>query len=277
MDDSIRVVITDLDGTLLDREQQISKRDLGTLRRLGEKSICRVIATGRSYFSFSRVLPQDFPIDYLIFSSGAGIMRWSSKEILISHSFDAATVSRLVGWLKELRLDFMIQHPIPDNHRFYYHLAGEANPDFFRRIDLYRDYCLPLDGNLAHLKSASQMLIITKEDESLLMKMKEELSGVSVIRTTSPLDHTSMWIEIFPEGVSKGEAAERLCRLLGCGLDQVLAVGNDFNDLDLLRQAGRGVVVANAPAQLQSEFTMVASHQEDGFSEAVQRYLSGGG
>ena len=71
---SIKIVFTDLDGTLLNSDQHPGRRDLEMLHRLGEQGIVRVIVTGRNLFSLSKVLGDDFPVDYVIFSTGAGIL-----------------------------------------------------------------------------------------------------------------------------------------------------------------------------------------------------------
>ena len=78
----LKMVITDLDGTLANRDGKISKADLNTLEQLGEQNITRVIATGRSIYSAKKVLDENLPIDYLLFSSGAGILHWHRKEII---------------------------------------------------------------------------------------------------------------------------------------------------------------------------------------------------
>ena len=74
------LLATDLDGTLLNAERRAGERDLGTLRELAAAGVCRAAVTGRSLHSVRRVLPPDFPIDYLVFSSGTGILDWRSGE-----------------------------------------------------------------------------------------------------------------------------------------------------------------------------------------------------
>ena len=81
MTPKIKIVVTDLDGTLLPSQGCISKKNYNTLVSLRDKEIIRVIATGRTLYSAMAVLPEDFPIDYLIFSSGAGIIQWNTKEL----------------------------------------------------------------------------------------------------------------------------------------------------------------------------------------------------
>ena len=66
------MVITDLDGTLLNSGRIVSPENRRALERLGELGVVRVIATGRSLFSFNKVIERDFPVDYLLFSSGGG-------------------------------------------------------------------------------------------------------------------------------------------------------------------------------------------------------------
>ena len=80
------MVVTDLDGTLLNDKREVSSEDYSTLLMLGEKNVPRVIATGRSLYSVSRVLPDDFPVDYLVFSSGAGCLEWKSRDLVFRHS-----------------------------------------------------------------------------------------------------------------------------------------------------------------------------------------------
>ena len=95
-----------------------------------------------------------------------------------------------------------------------------------------------------------------------------------VIRATSPLDHRSRWFEIFPRGVGKSFATGWL-RARGHGAAGLsLAVGNDYNDVDLLEWAELPFVVANAPGELLSRFPNVPSNDEGGFSEAVRRGLA---
>jgi hydroxymethylpyrimidine pyrophosphatase-like HAD family hydrolase len=67
--------VTDLDGTLLRSDRTFAQSDLKALHRLGELHIIRVIATGRSIFSFNTVVDSALPIDYVIFSTGAGAER----------------------------------------------------------------------------------------------------------------------------------------------------------------------------------------------------------
>ena len=66
----IDIVVTDLDGTLLDDDKNVSKNDLSTLHELGRQGVLRVAATGRNLKKVHEVVPQSVPFDYVLFSSG---------------------------------------------------------------------------------------------------------------------------------------------------------------------------------------------------------------
>jgi hydroxymethylpyrimidine pyrophosphatase-like HAD family hydrolase len=263
------MVITDLDGTLFQKDHRISKRNYQTLLELGASHIVRVVATGRSLYSAHRILSPGFPIDFLVFSSGAGIMAWSGQEILFSASMNGQEVSLAFDALKRRSLDFMVHRPIPENHHFLYFSSGEPNPDFEARCRLYRDFATP--GGNGPPEEACQLVAIEPyfRSTSRYSEIREELSRLSVVRTTSPLDGKSGWIEIFSGSVSKAQAAVRLARRLAIREEAVLAIGNDYNDLDLLGWAARSFVVAQAPQELLTRFPAVRSEDESDFSEAV--------
>jgi hypothetical protein len=95
-----------------------------------------------------------------------------------------------------------------------------------------------------------------------------------VIRTTSPLDGRSTWIEIFPTTVSKSLTAAWLADTLGIDQQKVASVGNDYNDIDLLEWTPNSYVVNNAPSDLKNRFTCVASNNDGGVAEAAGRWIT---
>jgi hydroxymethylpyrimidine pyrophosphatase-like HAD family hydrolase len=265
------MVITDLDGTLFQKDHRISKRNYQTLLDLGERTIVRVIATGRNLFSAHKVLPLEFPIDFLIFSSGAGIMAWSRQELLFSASMNQEEVALAFEALSRRSLDFMVHLPIPENHHFLYYPSGQPNPDFEARCILYNDFATAGRKQDIPPGEACQLVAIEPffSPTSYYPEIRKELDRLSVVRTTSPLDGRSRWIEVFSNQVSKAQASARIARNLGIQEERIMAIGNDFNDLDLLQWAARSFVVNDAPGELLSRFPVVRSGDESDFSEAV--------
>ncbi len=241
-----QMLVTDFDGTLFQTDKKITQKDLLILEKLGNKGIVRVIATGRSYFSIRKVIPENFPIDYIILSSGAGVMDWKRKSLINAYSIEGSLVDEIIKILKELDQPFFVHDPIPDNHYFYYYLNNRIKADFHRRLKIYRDFA----GLLDHRKPdrpACQFLLIDSDLNKIRQSLVRYLEKINLIRATSPLDGKSLWVEIFDRRVSKAKAAAWLCDYLKIAPEKTIAVGNDYNDLDLLRWAGQSYAVSAAP------------------------------
>ena len=267
--------VCDFDGTLLRSDRSFSDTDLNALIRLEELGIIRAVATGRSIYSINTVPISNLPVDFILFSSGAGISRHPDGRIIRKVSLESHEVSLAIKTLKANNLDFMVHHPIPHNHIFSYVESTSDNPDFKRRIELYHQFAKPLETAIDGFGDATQLLAILPpaDNRPVIAMLENALPGFNIIQTTSPLDGQSTWIEIFPTTVSKSLTAAWLSAAYGLKADQALSVGNDYNDLDLLEWAGCSFVVDNAPHDLKSRFPVVSSNNECGVAEAIERWL----
>ncbi len=269
--------ITDLDGTLLGPERTIAEDDRRALFALSEAGIVRAVATGRSIFSLRRLDLSAIPVDYLIVSSGAGVLAHPSGRLLRAVSLEPADVQRAFRVLRELGFDFMIHDPIPETHRFRYVALTADNPDFAARIALYRDVARPAATGPEALGQATQLVAILPPGGAVegVEAVQRALPGLTVIRTTSPLDGRSTWIEILPPGVSKASGAAWLAERLGIPQRLTAAVGNDYNDLELLAWVQTAFVTENAPEELRRRFATVPANSHGGVDEAIRRWLAG--
>jgi len=267
--------VCDFDGTLLRSDRSFSNADLEALRQLDAFGIVRVIATGRSIYSLNTVSISELPVDFIIFSSGAGVTRHPGGQIIRKVSLEAREVSRAIAILRADDLDFMVHRPIPDNHVFGYFESTPANADFKRRIDLYSQFAFPLDEVSDGFGAATQLLAILPPAGSpqIIETIRKKLPDFNIIQTTSPLDGQSTWIEIFPATVSKGLTVAWLTAEFDIDPGQTLSIGNDYNDLDLLEWTASSFVVENAPDDLKDRFPVVASHNESGVAEGIRRWL----
>ena len=268
----VRLVVTDLDGTLLTSQRTLCPKNLETLEYLGGQGVVRMIATGRSLHSARDVLTPALPIDYLAFSSGAGVIQWPSEKLVQTHNLNDAEALNALRVLMELGISCMVHWAIPHNHIFHYWRAWEGAPrDFERRLERYRQYAYPIKNLSCIDKPICQLLgILPSNKLPRFALVQKKLPQLNVFRTTSPLDHQSVWIEIFPPEVGKASAAAWVAARHQVALERTLAVGNDYNDVDLLDWAALGFVVENAPSPLLRRYRVVCSNDAGGFSHAVQ-------
>lgn len=273
MNNKIKIVFTDLDGTLLNSNRLVSGANLNILEELGRRNIVRVIATGRSFYSYNKAIETGFPADYLIFSTGAGILDLNTGNLLISSNLEKKDITYISAYLIEHQAEFMVHHGVPQNHRFTYFGDTKVESDFTRRLRIYQAYAREYNSPSCLPEESAQVIAIFPEDLLRFNLVKKGLNGFQVTRTTSPLDGRSIWMEIFPPHVSKGQSAEWLCKHLEINQQESLGIGNDYNDISLLEYTNKSYVVANAPLEMQREYCLTLSNDEDGFYQAINNAI----
>ncbi|GAB4341304.1 MAG: Cof-type HAD-IIB family hydrolase [Calditrichia bacterium] len=270
----IRLVATDFDGTLYSPENPIGEADRRTLEWLGNKGICRVLVTGRNLYSAWKRLEPDFPIDYLIFSNGAGLLDWRSKKLLRRSLLSADETYDITELLLIQDMDFMLHMPIPLNHYFFYHTSyRQPQGDLKRRIDIYKPFTAPLDYLPDWGMPSTQFLVVYHPGEENYYNLHEIRENFTVIRTTSVLDGITTWMEIFPAGVNKATALQLLGERLGQQCENILVLGNDYNDLPMLEWSPNAWVVGNAPADLKSRFSATVACGQAPLWQVCRKYF----
>lgn len=267
----MKIAFIDLDGTLLQRDGTISAADRLALERAGEAGMVRVAATGRSLYSLRKVIQPSDPLDFYIVSSGAGVWDCQAERLCYEQHLDAPVMQQAAEILLQHQLPFMVHDPLPHNHFFQWFGSGDG--DFARRLELYGDYAragkIPIEP-----ATCSQLLaILHPQQHPLLQHVAQTLNNVKVIRATSPLDGVSIWMELFPAGVSKGHTAQWLCEHLGISQKHSLSIGNDYNDVDMLRWTAVSYVVGNAPQELHQQFKVTRPHTKNGVSAVLTPLL----
>lgn len=271
--------ITDFDGTLLRSDYTLCQKDVNEILNLKKQGVIIVVATGRSAYSFdfamSKLKINKPCLDYLIFSTGAGILSYPHKKIIRSKSLENNSVKEIMKILDKGEIDYMVHKPIPYTRDFMYRLYNKNNLDFLTRLNLYKDYCYEIEDNF-DFSDATQIIAIIphnkkQEQSDYILK---NIKGYNLIKATSPLDHKSLWIEIFPKIVCKSLAASWLARKLNIDTKDILAVGNDYNDEDLLDWSGTSFIAENAPKDLKQKYTQVPSNDFGAVKTSIKMWKS---
>lgn len=276
-----KLFITDFDGTLLTDEKTIHPKDISTLEKLQQKGVVTAIATGRSLYSFEKALTllqtsrklDRLPVDYLLFSTGAGILEFKTGQIIYKKEISSSGLGPITDYFDCRKTDYMIHAAIPHTRNFVYRSFGRDNPDFYHRIKMYEKYARTLKNGHPYSHPATEVLAIVPRQKGfgVVESAAEKLSGFSVIHATSPLDHESIWIEVFHKDVSKSRTAGVLAQKIGGRPEDTASVGNDYNDQDLLDWSGAGFMVENGPGLLKSRYTPVSSNNQCGVTQAAMQ------
>lgn len=271
----IRLIAIDLDGTLLNDEKNISQEDMQTLRYLGDKGILRIASTGRTIFKVKEVLANHVPFDYIVFSSGSGLYDWKEQQILMSKNINAPTAFDLEKTLIKENVNFVVFDSIPNNNKFRFHKGAGNCHEFDSYISRHLDNSKPLDSDENKASEVGQFMCIMPNNEEIFNNLKTKLvtkhPEIKVIRATSPVDDNFIWMEIFIQGVSKGEGINWICKKHKIEPSETIAIGNDYNDIDMLEFCGEGWLVANAPESLKLQFkTLDVDNNHSGLSRLTE-------
>ncbi|MCD4706120.1 MAG: HAD family hydrolase [Candidatus Sabulitectum sp.] len=265
---------SDLDGTLLRRDGTFSARDLAALENLRHRGCAVVLATGRSPFSLRRCLGErTLPVDWYVLSSGAGILN-SEGKVTLSRTLSPDDTLKIHNVFVELGItDTSIQGIFPNAHILHW-MEGKRCSDFRKRLAYYRDFSKKIDN--PEIPSTEVIGFVHPDRAEKIISALNEIIGekYSIIRATSPIDHNTVWIEVFSQGVNKASACDTIRKELEIPLTLTAAVGNDWNDIQMLRWANRSFVSSNAPKELLKEFENVPSNQHNAVATAVNTWLT---
>ena len=269
------LIFTDLDGTLIAGGNPVSAMNAKTIEMLALANIGVIPVSGRNLKMLEKVLPQDLPIDFAICSTGAGIITWPQKELIFRAELNVVEAAEATEILRSFQVNFMVHSCLPENDKCQYSLADGIIPceDFYRCLERMPEPRKMLPRAWDGGTGASQLLaVFSREEEARSELIAEKLQrSFSVVWSTSPLDHESIWLEIFAKGVKKSAAAKWLQTQIAPEAP-CYAIGNDFNDLDLLEWADSSLVMADSPPLLQRSYEVLHTIPEKVLPEAVSHW-----
>lgn len=270
-----RLILCDLDGTLIRPGHPLSEECREAMKALVEQGDIVAIASGRSLYSGRHILLPGLPISYWLFSTGAGILDWTTQKVIYKNELSPEMVRQAAQVLIEGREDFMIQAPIPDNHKFVYckfDRPENCGTDFFRRCEVYQDFCTPFEPDNYVYQSSSQLIAVLPPDDERINRIRARLPGYQVVRATSPLDNHSVWLEIFNRAAGKANAAIWLASQLKISPENTYAIGNDYNDCDMLDWAAHRFITPNSPQDMQKKYRVTTANTEGALPEALKAW-----
>ncbi|MCI7600103.1 MAG: Cof-type HAD-IIB family hydrolase [Megasphaera sp.] len=263
---AIKMITIDLDGTLLRSDGSVSDRTVRTLQAARDKGVVVAIATGRMYQTArpygERLGLGDSPM--LLFAGGL-IETLESKKILFQQVIPRETaqgladLARQQGWQLQTYIDDVLRAARDDEWiRDYERITNS-------RAVICGDAFYQVQGDCNKLLSRGS------HDELVARKALIEKAFPGRFNV---LFSASTFLEIMPQGVDKGKGIRRLGELYGVGADEIMALGDSQNDLDMLKAAGVPVAMANAAEEVKAAAAYVtASNDDDGVAAAVEKFV----
>lgn len=253
----IQLIVSDLDGTLLQNHREIHPENLRALKKAADMGVRFAVASGRSAAACSVLLKESGWADaYVIGTNGCELMERPFGEMLSRHYMkkEAARAVLEVGLHHGLECCLYTEDAIVySNDNMLKNQTSYAAQEFARkmrlagiRVEAGREAVLEAaDGSPMKV-----YCVYYKGQEEAFAKARQACAGIPGISLTSS------WIDNFeamPEGVDKGTAVAELCSRLGIPRGDVLAFGDSDNDLPMLRWAGHAFAMENADEAVKRE------------------------
>lgn len=273
----IRLLAIDIDGTLLDPQFKITAENLAALRAAHAAGIEIVLATGRRH-DYALPVAQEIGVSAWLISSNGALIRSSVGETFYTDLLPAATAAKLIRHMDAFRGHAVLTFDRPGNNALVLERFEELNQSISRWIQAnspFIQYISPLEEalieNPIQAMYCGRLSRMQQVEERLVEA--EFLGEISILKTQ--YDHRDLCIlDILNRGCSKGNALRRWAAQHGIPREQVMAIGDNFNDLEMLEFAGVAVVMGNASQELkQSGWKVTASNAENGVARALEDVL----
>ena len=271
---TIKLIALDLDGTTINSDKIISKRNREALQKAADMGVNIVIATGRPFCALPKDVFEMESVRYVLTSNGASITDIRENKTFYENCMSELATEKAVEILKEH--DYIIEcfvNGVAYIDGPYYRMVEETG-ESFRDIEYILNTRQPMDDiyqfmldNKGHLENIN----VNFEDISEKPAMKEKLLQIPEATITSSFLHN---LEIGGATTSKAEALTQMGKLLGVDRSEMMAIGDSPNDMAMLMACGLPVAVGNALDEVKAIAKYVApTNDEDGVAVAVEKFV----
>ena len=274
---AIRLLAADIDGTLLNPQYQISEVDLAALRRAHQEGIEIVLVTGRRH-AFALPIARQLDFDLWLISSNGAITRSLSGETFHRDLLPVRTCRKLCAAMREFRGSTVLTFDVEGKGAIVLEHMRELNQSIQRWLEKnieYIEFVVPLEnslttdpvqvmfcGPMAHMHQALEGLASCRLEKE-----------ITVLRTEYPLRDLSI-VDVLNRDCTKGHALKRWASYRGLPREQVMAIGDNYNDIEMLAFAGFPFIMGNAAEDLRHRgWKVTRANDQNGVAAAIEQVL----
>lgn len=268
-----QLLALDIDGTLLNSRFHIDPADLAALRRANQAGVAVMLCTGRRH-TFALPIARELGIPVMIASSNGGVTRSFGGDTFHTELLPAAKARSFCAYMEEFRGGTVITFDQDSRGALVVEHTRELSQNFQRWVKMnegWFEYVAPIEDCL--VRDPVQAMVCGNLER---MRIAEErlsawpdVGRVTLVKTRYD-ERDLCLIDVLQADCTKGHAVERWATSQGWKRDQVMAIGDNFNDREMLDFAGLGVLMANAPEEMRCNgYHPTTSNDECGVANAV--------
>ena len=271
----IKLLVLDVDGTLLNSNREMSERTIKILKKVQQNGVRIALATGRPTYGvlpYAKAIDLDFNDGYIISYNGAKVLEASTGKIIFERAIDPRMVSYIEKQAERSGCDLAYYDgdEVVATNADNPHIVDEAqmNNMSLRHTDNLLDEMEKLSEDKQNWPTE---IILVNDDEEVLLGLEEylqrHLNGVVDTIHSNPY-----YLEVVGYQVGKSYAMSALVQKLGISMKEVMAFGDGHADVNMLQMAGTGIAMENAPEEVKrcADYTTL-SNDEDGAALAIEK------
>lgn len=280
----IKLIASDLDGTMFEKGNVIPETNLKAINDINNSNINFTICTGKTYSLFKNIC-EDIGTGYGIFGNGNQIINLKTGEEIYRKLLRNEDVLFCINTAKKLKLHVHLytNKEVITERLLYMDLRNFELTKNDKNIDLEFKIVTDIQEYVERENPEILKLVISAEKD--LESLKKEFAKnknlqVNLIRKVDKyrdeiIGKEYEYLDIMPAGINKEQALEVLENYLKIDKSEVLAIGDNLNDLEMIKDSGVGIAVANAYDEVKevANYTTTTTAQNGGFAEAVYKFI----
>lgn len=270
----------DLDGTLFNSQSSVSEKNKEAIKAASKAGITFVIATGRPYSGLPLDIMKELDIRYSINTNGASLYKVPQKECLMEHCMPWQQTAALLEELLPLPIHIDV---FLDGNAYTPEVCKEVVAHMDHLPEKLKEYILStrtlipdITEFLRREKKNVQKVTMNfpRGENDTILYRREAMAILDRYPDVCYLSGGYGNLEFTKKGISKAKGLAFLCDYLKIPQEQTLACGDSENDLDILKAAGLGIAMANAPEHVKEQAGDIApSNDDDGVAAIIERWL----
>lgn len=270
---NIKVLILDIDGTISGKSNHVNDRVKKAINKVKSRGIKVGLATGRMYSSalrFHQEIEANLPI---IGYNGAWMQNPDTSEILLHQPVKHQIAKKIISYFKDKQIEKEIEIHLYFNDKLY-----------VEKITQNTEYYVDRSGTPANLvenfnnllQENPTKILASSLDFNLITKMLTELKNIYHEEEVFLTQSNPIYLEVTDTGVNKGMAVQYLTeKILGYSREEIITIGDNFNDLTMLEYAGFSIAMGDAPQEVKDIASTVTQDVEnDGVADVIDQLFN---
>jgi Cof subfamily protein (haloacid dehalogenase superfamily) len=270
----IKLLALDIDGTLLTPHGEITPRNSAAINSARQSGVQIVLVTGRR-FNSARELAQRLDMGAPLISHNGALTK--NVETLDYHPLDIGTARAIIGFGRECGADMICCDDPHGLGKMVIEGVSEENKSLHRYLDKYRDSVNVVSDLLEYIDHPPIQIMFSGRCDPMddyAERLNAAMDGRIQLFKTRYRSADLTILDALSATASKGASLATIAKNHGVAREEIMAVGDNHNDLTMLRYAGLGVVMANAEDELKRMgFELTSSNEEDGVAVAIEKHI----